>query len=182
MTEPQQSETPAPRRKRVDLGFALVIAIAVGAGGAVWALRGGGRVAEILLENGALLLSIAPKIVAAVFLAAWMRLLISKEAVARWFGRDSGIRGVLRATAAGVILPGGPMTAYPIAAAFGRAGADAGAAAAFIASWLLLGANRTIVWEMAFIEHATVGWRVLLCSPFPILLALIARSIGRPRV
>lgn len=178
----QTTTPPEPRRKRMDLGFALVIAIALGAGTAVWALRGGDRVLELLSRDAALLLSIAPKIIAAVFLAAWMRLLIPKEAVARWFGRDAGLRGVLRASAAGVVLPGGPMTIYPIAVAFGRAGADAGAAAAFIASWLLLGANRTIVWEMAFIDHETVGWRVLLCLPFPILLALIARSIGRPAV
>lgn len=170
------------RRRRIDGGFLLVAAIAVGSALGVWITKGPERFVAVLEKDAGLLASVAPKVVAAVLLAAWLRALVPSEAIARWFGRDSGLRGLLRAFGAGVVIPGGPMTAFPIVAAFSRAGADAGAGAAFLASWLLLGANRIIVWELAFIDPQVVGWRVLLSLPFPILLGLAARAWGRPSV
>lgn len=176
------SRTPAQptRRKMIDGGFAVVIAMALVSGVLVWIWRGPERFFEILGEDVGLIFSIAPKVIAAVLLAAWMRRLIPKEAIAKFFGGESGFLGLTLAVVAGVILPGGPMTAFPIAVAFGVAGADAGAAAAFLSSWLLLSANRTIVWEMAFIDHEVVGWRVLLSLPIPFLLGYIARLANWP--
>ena len=50
----------------------------------------------------------------------------------------------------GVILPGGPITIYPVAGAFLAMGADAGAVVAFITSWTLIGYTRALVWELPF--------------------------------
>ncbi|MCI4665357.1 MAG: hypothetical protein MRY74_11605 [Neomegalonema sp.] len=169
-----------PRRKRIDFGMVILIFIAVAGGLGVWLLRGPERFFAILGEDALLILKIGPKILAAMLLAAWMRLLMSEQAVARWFGRGAGWAGFARAYAGGAILPGGPMTAYPIAAAFGRAGADIGATAVFLASWMLLSLNRTIVWEMAFIDYDTVLQRLLITLPVPILIGLVAQATGRP--
>ncbi len=166
----------------IDGGFAVVIAMALISGVLVWLWRGPERFFEILGDDAGLVLSIAPKVIAAVLLAAWMRRLVPKEAVARFFGGESGFLGLTFAVVAGVILPGGPMTAFPIAVAFGVAGADAGAAAAFLTSWLLLSANRTIVWEMAFIDHEAVGWRVLISLPIPFIGGYVARLSGLPTI
>ena len=102
--------------------------------------------------------------------------------IARQFGENSGLRGLLLAIGAGAILPGGPMTAFPLAIGFGRAGADAGTVVAFLSSWLLVGFNRAVVWEMAFIDHSIVGWRMALCLPMTLLLGLAARRLGWPSV
>jgi uncharacterized membrane protein YraQ (UPF0718 family) len=104
-------------------------------------------------------------------------LLLPKETVARWVGAESGIPGILIATVAGAILPGGPFTIYPVAAAFLLAGADAGAACAFVISWTLLGYTRAIVWELPFFGLDFVTWRIIVSLPLPILAGLAARAI-----
>lgn len=182
MAEEAGAEGAARRGRRVDGGFLLVTTIAVTSAVAVWVTKGPERVLAVLENDAGLLANVAPKVIAAVLLAAWLKVLIPSHAIARWFGRDSGLRGLLRAIGAGIVIPGGPFTAFPLIASFSRAGADAGAGAAFLASWLLLGANRIIVWEFAFIDPHLVGWRVLLSLPFPLALGIVARAWGRPSV
>ena len=75
-----------------------------------------------------------PKVLAGCLIGAFVTLLLPRETIARWVGAESGIAGILVATVAGAILPGGPFTIYPVAGAFLAAGADAGAACAFVIS------------------------------------------------
>jgi uncharacterized membrane protein YraQ (UPF0718 family) len=77
------------------------------------------------------------------------------------------------------ILPGGPFTIYPVAAAFLAAGADAGAACAFVISWTLIGYTRAIVWELPFFGLDFVAWRIAFSLPLPILAGLAARWAWR---
>ena len=71
------------------------------------------------------------------------------------------------------------MTIYPVAGAFLAAGADAGAACAFVISWTLIGYTRAIVWELPFFGLDFVVWRVLFSLPLPILAGLAARAAWR---
>ncbi len=80
-----------------------------------------------------------PKVLAGCLIGAFVTLLLPRETVSHWVGAESALRGILIATVAGAILPGGPFTIYPVAGAFLAAGADAGAACAFVISWTLLG-------------------------------------------
>ena len=82
------------------------------------------------------------------------------------------------ATLAGVICPGGPITIFPIAAAFVAIGADTGAAIAFITSWTLLGYARILVWELPFFGIDFVIWRTIISIPLPIIAGLLARFIA----
>ena len=68
----------------------------------------------------------------------------------------------------GAVLPGGPLTIYPVAAAFLVLGADVGTAVAFITAWNLLGYNRALIWELPFFGPEFVGWRILIALPLPI--------------
>ena len=61
-----------------------------------------------------------------------------------------------------MICPGGPITIFPIAAAFVAIGADTGAAIAFITSWTLLGYARILVWELPFFGGEFVIWRTII--------------------
>ena len=74
-------------------------------------------------------------------------------------------------------MPGGPFTIYPVAGAFLAAGADAGAACAFVISWTLLGYTRAIVWELPFFGLDFVTWRIIFSLPLPIIAGLAARAI-----
>jgi uncharacterized membrane protein YraQ (UPF0718 family) len=82
------------------------------------------------------------------------------------------------ATFAGVVMPGGPVTIYPVAAAFLAVGADIGAALAFVTSWTLLGYARALVWELPFFGPDFVLWRMAIAPLFPIIVGLLGRFVA----
>jgi len=105
----------------------LLAAAACSQGGVSLALQG---VEEAYLAlRGAWLLMIL-----AFLFAGLMQELISDELVARYLGGESGWRGLVLATAAGGLMPGGPYVYYPIAASMMVAGADIGVIIAFLAA------------------------------------------------
>ena len=101
-----------------------------------------------------------PKVLAGCLIGAFVTLLLPREMVARWVGHESGFTGLLIAAFFGFLLPGGPITIYPVAGAFLVMGADAGAVVAFIVSWTLIGYTRALVWELPFFGADFVIWRM----------------------
>lgn len=175
---PTQSDT-APKRffSRIDWGFAVIVTLSVGSALAVW-LRDGAKVFfDILQEDVLLFIEVVPKVLAGTLIGGLVRLLVARETVRRWIGEGSGIIGLAIATTAGALFPAGPFTIFPLAAGFLIAGADRGAAVAFITAWLLLGVNRAIIWEMPFFGHNFVFARSLMALPMPVLAGWMARHI-----
>ena len=164
-------------RGRIDWGFCLIIAMG-GASAAVVLLRDGAATfAEVLTEDLWLFAEVVPKVIAGALIGALVRLLVPREAIRRWIGEGSGLAGLAVATLAGILFPAGPFTVFPLAAAFLVAGADRGAAVAFITAWLLLGLNRAIIWELPFFGYQFVAWRTLAALPTPILVGWLARIV-----
>ena len=120
-----------------------------------------------------------PKVLAGCLIGAFVTLLLPREMVARWVGHESGFTGLLIAALFGFILPGGPITIYPVAGAFLVMGADAGAVVTFIVSWTLIGYTRALVWELPFFGSEFVIWRIVEALPLPIVAGLLARIAVR---
>ncbi|MGH6682608.1 MAG: permease [Pseudolabrys sp.] len=120
-----------------------------------------------------------PKILAGCLIGAFVTLLLPRELVARWVGHESGFSGLAVAAFFGFLLPGGPITIYPVAGAFLTMGADAGAVVAFITSWTLIGYTRALVWELPFFGSDFVIWRIAEALPLPIIAGLLARAVVR---
>ena len=120
-----------------------------------------------------------PKMAAGCLIAAFVTRLLPREVVARVVGAESGLLGILIAMVMGAVLPGGPLTIYPVAGAFLLLGADVGTAIAFITAWNLLGYNRALIWELPFFGPEFVGWRIVVALPLPILAGLLARAVAR---
>jgi uncharacterized membrane protein YraQ (UPF0718 family) len=173
------SEAPIQRRPRKAFDWSsATIAIAVVVSAAVVYRRDGqARFLEILFSDVALFIDILPKVLAACLIAAFVAVLMPREVVLRWVGAESGFMGILIATLAGTICPGGPITIFPIAAAFVAIGADTGAAIAFITSWTLLGYARILVWELPFFGIDFVIWRTVISLPLPFIAGLLARFL-----
>ncbi|MBI4273312.1 MAG: permease [Rhizobiales bacterium] len=169
----------ARRRSAFDWSTAVIAALVLAAAAKVWLQGGSARMLEVLSADLGLFADILPKVFAGCLIGAFVTQLLPREMVARWVGAESGFAGILVATMAGAILPGGPFTIYPVAGAFLAIGADAGAAIAFITSWTLLGYNRALVWEMPFFGYDFVFWRVLVALPFPVLAGVLARLAVR---
>jgi uncharacterized membrane protein YraQ (UPF0718 family) len=167
------------RRAAIDWSTVVIAAVVAAAVAKVLWQDGLDRAFEVLLSDLGLLADILPKVLAGCLIGAFVTLLLPREVVARWVGAESGFSGLFIATFAGAIMPGGPFTIFPIAGALLAAGADAGAAIAFVTSWTLLGYNRALVWEMPFFGYDFVLWRALVALPFPVLAGLLARLLLR---
>src|SRR5258705_11635059 len=118
-----------PRRKRKPIGWSMIfigvlVAVSVVL---VWRRDGRSGVLEILTSDLALFRGILPRVLAGCLLGAFIAEILPHEKVSRSLGPSSGLKGLLIGTAFGAILPGGPFTAYPVAAALLTVGADFGA-------------------------------------------------------
>jgi uncharacterized membrane protein YraQ (UPF0718 family) len=175
------SEAPIQRRPRkpFDWSTAVIAAIVITAAIIVYVRDGRARFMEIFTSDFLLFVDVLPKVLAACLIAAFVAVLMPREAVVRWVGAESGWTGLLIATLAGVICPGGPLTIFPIASAFVAVGADVGAIVAFVTSWTLLGYARVLVWELPFFGIDFVLWRMLAALPLPMVAGALARLIAR---
>jgi uncharacterized membrane protein YraQ (UPF0718 family) len=132
-------------------------------------------------RNGlSLIWFILPRLVPALILTGMLQVLIPQEAVARYFGREAGLRGVLIATAAGVLTPGGPMVSVPLLVALAHSGAGMAALVAYMTSWSLFGIQRIIAWEAPLMGWHFVVVRIIPSLAFPVvagwLVALLYRE------
>lgn len=173
-------EPPLKRRKRkpFDWSTIFIATVVCSAGVAVYFRDGEAKFLEILTSDFELFLEILPKVLAACLIAAFVAVLMPREVVLRWVGAESGFMGLVVATIAGVICPGGPITIFPIAAAFIAIGADVGATVAFVTSWTLLGYARALVWELPFFGPEFVIWRSIAAIPLPIIAGFTARLLA----
>ncbi len=184
MTNPDPNPAPAVddrSRGAPDWGFVVVAILSVAAGITVF-IKDGWRVfLDILFEDTVLFLEILPKVIAGSLIGALIHVLVPREAIVQLVGEKSGLRGILIAALFGAVVPGGPFTVFPMAAAFLISGADRGSTTAFVTAWLLLGLNRIIVWEMPFFGNDFVMWRFIGALPMPLIAGFLARAVQAPR-
>lgn len=181
---PPQPPLPQPlvkRRKRgpFDWSTAGILALMATAAAVVYFRDGRSRFLEILFHDLRLFANVLPKVIAGCLIGSFVARLLPREVVTRWIGAESGFLGLVIGSLLGAFLPGGPVTIYPVAAAFVVVGADAGATVAFITSWTMLGYTRALVWEIPFFGLDFVVWRILLSAPLPIIAGLLGRYIIR---
>lgn len=123
------------------------------------------------------LTSTVPRMFAALLMAGLIWVLLPRELLSRFIGKSSGFKGLVVATCAGVITPGGPAASFPLLAVLGGAGADRGIMIAYITSWATLGMQRILVWDLPLMGGEFTLTRILVSVPLPIIAGLIARRI-----
>ena len=168
------------KRKRtypVTAGDVFLVALCAVGAVVCAVLRGWEGVANALTFAIALIGQIAPIMLISMLMAAYVQVLMPHDRVSKWLGRESGLRGLLIATAAGTIIPGGPWISFPLVFALAVAGADIGALVAFLSAWAVIPISRLLVWEMPFLGSEFVLVRMIVSLPIPILAGLIARRI-----
>lgn len=118
--------------------------------------------------------SIAPRLPFALVAAECLGRLLPPDVVSAWIGADSGMTGVLIASAVGAALPGGPMLAFPLAIALLRAGAGPEALVALITAWSLIAVHRTLMFELPLLGGRFTVTRLALCVPLPVIAGGLA--------
>jgi uncharacterized membrane protein YraQ (UPF0718 family) len=171
---------PTRRRRRAfEWSTAIIAILALMAAATIYMRDGREHFVDVLGGDLSLFGEMLPKVLAGCLIGAFVTLLLPREMVARWVGHESGFSGLLIATFFGFLLPGGPITIYPVAGAFLVMGADAGAVVAFIVSWTLIGYTRALVWELPFFGAHFVIWRIVAAVPLPVIAGLFARIVVR---
>ena len=161
---------------RSTIAFALAALLA---GGLTAWLRGAGAVERAVLSSGQLLLAVAPQICGGLLVAGLVQVLIPKEAVARWLGKESGMRGLIIAEFAGALTPGGPFGSFALVYALGKVGADVGVLIAYLTAWSTLSLMRLMVWEIPFLGVKFALLRFTISVPAAIVAGLLARRLAR---
>jgi uncharacterized membrane protein YraQ (UPF0718 family) len=171
-------------KRAFDRSFWLFAGMSVLAGVVCWIWAGPEVFEHGLHDDLGLMTGLAPRIVLAMFVAGLVESVLPKDKVAYWVGAESGMRGLLIATLAGALTPGGPITSFPFVVALYMAGADRGSLVAYLTAWSLLGFQRVTVWELPFLGFDFVWVRTLANLPFPILAGIIARWLPgiEPRI
>jgi uncharacterized membrane protein YraQ (UPF0718 family) len=162
---------------RRHLSLLIVGSLTVIGGIAVLWLRGAEAFRHAIDVSLGLAVTIAPSVVGGLLLSAALRQLVPPGALAKWMGEESGLRGLLVATAAGMAMPGGPVAAFPVVLVLAQAGADRGALIAFVTAWSLNGFQRLIVWEFPILGHDFALLRLLSGLPLPVIAGLVARLL-----
>jgi uncharacterized membrane protein YraQ (UPF0718 family) len=122
------------------------------------------------VKNGvSLLWFVLPRLVPALILAGLMQVLVPQDVVARHFGREAGFRGLIIASAAGVLTPGGPMVSVPLLVALANSGAAMPSLVAYMTAWSLFGLQRIIAWEAPLMGWRFVSVRVLASLALPLI-------------
>jgi uncharacterized membrane protein YraQ (UPF0718 family) len=99
------------------------------------AMEGLDSTVEMLLQS-------APWIIVSLFAAGLMAQFFHAELVARWFGKDAGVWGIVLAAILGLFGTGSRWAVYPLAAGLLTADASPGAVFAFLTSWQLVSLPR----------------------------------------
>lgn len=158
-------------------GFWGFFAVAVLTGLACYAVKGGDAFAEALWRDAQLLLGLLPRVVVALSIAAIIWFILPRDRVSGLVGQESGLRGLIIATLAGTVTPGGPSSAYALLAVLAVSGADRGALIAYITAWATLGLQRVLVWDVPFMGAEFAFLRLFVSLPLPIVAGLIARRL-----
>jgi uncharacterized membrane protein YraQ (UPF0718 family) len=131
-------------------------------------------------RNGlSMLWFVLPRLVPALLLAGMLQVLVPQETVSRYLGREGGFRGILIASAAGVVTPGGPMVTVPFLVALANSGAAVAPLVAYMTSWSLFGMQRIIAWEAPLMGWQFVIVRVIPSLAFPIIAGWLVHVFYR---
>ncbi|WP_366923496.1 permease [Metallumcola ferriviriculae] len=136
--------------------------------------RGGSAlIFEGIILGGKMLLQVFPLLLAAFLVAGLIQIMVSKEVISKWLGKESGFKGLMLGGIAGALVPGGPYVFYPIAASFLMGGAEIGTVMAFVTAKNLWTLSR-LPMEIALIGPRLTWVRYLVTLVFPVLVGLMA--------
>ncbi len=113
----------------------------------------------------------------ALLMASFLVRIIPMEAMSATIGPQSGLSGILIATLIGGVLPGGPMTSFPIAIIFLQGGAGTPQLVSLIAGWSVFALHRLLAYEAPIMGWRFVALRFLSSMTLPVLAGLLAQAV-----
>lgn len=121
---------------------------------------------------------LVPRMICALIAAGFIAQLIPGEFIAHYLGQGAGIKSILIASAAGILIPAGPAIAFSIAAVFAHSHASTAAIIAFITSWSIFAAHRIFIYEIPMLGLSFLRMRLISAAAMPILVGLIGMAVA----
>jgi uncharacterized membrane protein YraQ (UPF0718 family) len=130
-----------------------------------------------LREVGDGLTKVLPLFAVALPMAAFLSELIPQDIAQGWLGPESGLIGLVIASFAGGLIPGGPFISFPLVLTFAKAGAGTAQMVALISGWAIYGIHRVITWEWPVLGFRFVALRVISGLALPVLAGIAAQFL-----
>ena len=121
-----------------------------------------------------------PRIMIGVVGSGYIAAIMPQNMITTWIGPKSGILGIIIATLAGAITPGGAVVGFSVGAAALKGGGGAPQVIAYTTAWSLYALTRLINWEVAMMPARVVWLRAAVSIPLPFLAGIGAMLIGHP--
>jgi hypothetical protein len=125
-------------------------------------------------------LRLVPRMAIGVLGSGFIAAALPQDTVGYWLGSASGVIGIVIATVAGAMTPGGPVVGFAIAAAALKGGAGAPQVIAYSTAWALYAFPRLLSYELPIMPARVVWLRVVASLPLPFIAAWLAMLIGKP--
>jgi len=119
-----------------------------------------------------------PMLLLGMVIAGLAQVLIPRELITQWLGKEAGVKSVLVGCVVGGLVPGGAYATFPLVAVLYRAGASVGAVVGFVTAWALWSVSRLPV-EMALIDSKPALVRYAVTFALPPLAGLLANAAER---
>lgn len=135
---------------------------------------------EGLWEGSRDFVVLIPRVLIGVVGSGYVAAVMPQELISHWIGPNSGVVGILVATMAGAVTPGGAVVGFSVGAAALKSGAGAPQVIAYSTDWSLYTIQRLINWEIHMMPPRVVWLRAAISIPLPILAGIGALLLGKP--
>ncbi len=102
-----------------------------------------------------------PRIAIGVLGSGFIAAALPQDVVGQWLGHGSGVLGIVIATVAGALTPGGPVVGFALGAAALKGGAGAPQVIAYLTAWALYAFPRLLSYELPMMPARALsgcGW------------------------
>ena len=164
----------------MNLLIDLLLWAIVAALGLALAVRSYSMFADSLRFAAREFLMLLPRIAIGMIGSGFIAEILPRHLMPAWFGPGAGAWGLVIATVAGALTPGGPVVGFAIAAAALKSGAGAPQVIAYTIAWALFALPRVLIYEIPSMPPRVVWLRVLVSLPLPFLAAWAAMLVGKP--
>lgn len=127
------------------------------------------RSGEFALSQGR---ALAIRLPLAMLAASFLAQILPVEDIASVVGPNSGLLGIVLAALLGGLMPGGPMTSFPIALIVYEGGAGTAQIVALLSGWSIFAMHRVLAYEAPIMGWTFVALRMGACAILPVLAGL----------
>lgn len=153
------------------VALALILAVVTWRRGGSSEVRRGGSIA---IDTT---LMVLPKLVLALATASLLSEVLPREAILSVIGPETGVLGIVLASILGGILPGGPVTSFPIALFIWQIGAGVPQVIALLTGWSCFALHRLLTYEIPMLGTRYALLRFLSVAVVPIMAGLLASLV-----